>query len=227
MKTSNILLTIFIGSITLYFLAAFTEIRISGKRNSLGLNLESRTILTDDFKYLVSVAAKLDLSFGEEGAMIVRSEKGKESPTPSYHMQGDTLVIDRFDPMQGGYASLHLTLSRRAFRGLNCSGCQLFLANGDADTVEFILPGSDITKNSADTSRFGTLKINASRNAHINLNAIQIDHLDVTLDDCQVALFGPVNSLTGSMVNHAHMMVDEVMDFGFKRDHSSMLNHRK
>jgi hypothetical protein len=229
MKTSNILIIIFVGSITLYFLAAFTEIRLVGnlKSDVSGPEWDEHSIPISTFRYLRASDLKFSVSFSDEASLAVRTEKGKVYQRPTFQQRGDTLIIGGFEPGDEAKGNLHLTLPRDSFRDIHCTGCQITLEHGSTDSLALALEGGTLTKWSSDTSYFRALKIVASKDTRMTLLNMQIDNLDVTLDNCLLDIRGPINTLTGSMVNSTHISLDEVLDFDFSRDHSSMLNHRK
>lgn len=227
MKTSNILITVFIGCITLYILAAFAEVRISGKRNSLGLDFENHTIAVKHFRYIAAKDIHFDLGFGEHAEININSEKGKTVSKVNYHLKGDTLVIDGFEKADGVHSSLKITVPQNFFRELECVKCDVSIKSGDTDSLILKLDQSQVSKWDNQESHFRMLRIFGSDNTHVTLRSIKADNLDMSLDNCQVNVHGPVNLLTGSMINNTHLEVDNVLNFSFQRDSTSTLNHRR
>lgn len=227
MKTSNILITIFIGCITLYVLAAFAEIRISGKRNSLGLDFENHSIEVKHFRYLTAKDIHFDLAFGEHAGISIGSEKGKPVSKVNYHLNGDTLVIDGFETIEGVHSSLKISVPQNSFRALECIRCDISLKSGNSDSLTLKLNKSNISKWDNQESQFKKLSINGSNDTHVMLKSIKADVLDLSLGNCQVTVSGQMNLLTGSMTNGTRLELDNVLDFKFERDSTSTFTYRK
>ena len=226
MKTSNILITIFIGCITIYFLAAFAEIRISGKLNSAGLDFESHKVDVPHFRYVVARDVHFDLGFDKEAGISISSEAGKEVSRVNYHLNGDTLVIDGFEKIEKVKSSFKIIVQENSFRELKCVSCDISIKGGKSDSLTLTLDKSQVSKWDNQEGQFGMLKIVGSGNTHVLLRSIHADNLDVLLDNCQVNIQGPVNLLTGSVMNNTHLEVDNVLNFRFQRDSTSRLSHR-
>jgi hypothetical protein len=156
----------------------------------------------------------------------MRSEAGKEVPKVNYHINGDTLVIDGFKKIEKVKSSFKIIVPENSFRQLECVTCDISVQSGKSDSLTLKLVSSQVSKWDNQEVQFKMLRIVGSGNSHVQLRSIQTDNLDVMLDNCQVNVQGPVDLLTGSIINKTHLEVDNVLNFLFQRDSTSRLSHR-
>ncbi|MDA0194287.1 MAG: hypothetical protein O2887_04105 [Bacteroidetes bacterium] len=227
MKTSNIILVAFIGSISIYLLAAMTEVRLVAKQGRSFLEYDDHITDFQNIRYLKANNVQFNVSFSNESSLNLKIEKSMSVPKLDYHLEGDTLVIDNLERQEGVEWMLNLTFVSNEFRGIDCVSCHLILDGGSTDTLILNLKKSNFLKFSKVPSHFGMLKLKATDDSKTNLYFVGIEALDLYLDNSWTDIHAPVNLLTGSLAERSKLDIDEVLDFNIKKDASSMLNHRK
>jgi hypothetical protein len=226
MKTSNFLLTGFIASITLYLVAAFTEVRISGIRNSLGRQYSNHSVAVEKFQSLDATNIELHIRFDAASSLTVSIEEGQPVFSPEIRLQGDTLVLrDRgSDAQQDRY---DVTLPEEGIANLVCQQCRIFVEDGSKEILQLNLSKSVMIRHRSDTARVKTLRVNARDNSRIELSGFAIDTLEVNIDQTQAYIMTSVHRLTGSIRNGAHLVLDDATRINFERDAGSVLHFRR
>lgn len=219
MKTSNILLAIFVGGITIYMLAAFSEIRLKGKPWH-ATDYVDHVTTAPSFRYLSGRDVTLHLAFSDKANVNVRAGEGETQPTFNYHMSGDTLVIDAFKVPEKMHGELHVSVDN-TFSGVACSGCNLYIDSPGTDSLSLSLRKSFAGRGEGTDLHFDMLHVEASDDSRLELNPVSVDKLDLFLDNSHANIYGPVNSLYGSMSNNSSLGADGILNYDFKRDASS------
>lgn len=97
MKTSNIIITSLVGSITLIILASFLQLRLTGAKKSQYAEQVYSAVDLAAFKYLL-IRESLNVSIipsHNTARLVIRNARGQEKPIVDYRQKGETLFIDR------------------------------------------------------------------------------------------------------------------------------------
>jgi hypothetical protein len=226
MKTSNILLTAFVVGITLYLLLAFTEVRISGKRNSLGREYVDHNIAVAKFQSIDATNAELHIRFTTESSVAFSIEAGQPVSHPNALTRGDTLVIvDRDgDEQQDRFV---VTLPAKGMTNLTCHQCRVFVQDGSKEILELNLSASIVIRHRSDSAHINLLKLYARDNSRIELTGLTIDTLAVDIGQSEAVITTSVYLLSGTLQDRARLILDDATRMDFERDAQSLLHFRR
>ncbi len=229
MKTSNIILTVIVGSVTFLLVTGILQNRYLSRNYASGqtdYNLESRAVDLPTFKYLViRNESNVEIISPGKNQMILRYEKGKEAPENAYHVSGDTLYIGSTgDSLRNTvYTQLSLpVMDHPLIKGINSH----FRFSGfSSPCLAIILDNSEADLSNGQGKGLHTLSVNGFNGSRINSDTFHVDSLQLQLNDSKAYIPVTTDDLSGSIKNHSELNIKDVAHFDFTRDESSRLSH--
>jgi hypothetical protein len=219
------ILSTLIGSITLVIVTGAMQLRFTGDLKSpFAEKVYSESDL-NGFKYLViRKAINLSISASEQTRITIYNAEGQGKPNVRYHQDGDTLFIDEI-ALNPGDRTLSVVVKAppRNIISIRSENSAFELSDFPTQMLLIDLDESRLSLNGRNDLRVGTLKISGINNSELNINEVQLDTLDLTLDHSEGNIQGAIMKLRGSMVNHASLTARDVNDIEFKKDSSSTL----
>jgi hypothetical protein len=225
MKTSNIILSTLIGSITLLIVTGAMQLRITGALKSPGAEQVYADTDLAPFKYLViRKALNLSISPSDKAKITIYNAAGQGNPNVRYHQEGDTLFIDEI-AFNTGDRTLFVVVTTPPQNVVSIRGKNSTFALKDfpAEMLRVELDESKLSVGGQNGLRVGTLKISGINNSEVYISEVRLDTLDLSLDHSEGNISGAITKLKGSMINHASLTARDVNDIEFKKDSTSIL----
>ncbi len=223
MKASNKVLTVFFGIILLYISAAFTEVRIRGVKGDLdNENVKVETIPLDDLKYLVvsDLDKRVLLKSSDKPRLEIRSRSEGIISELKYELEGDTLNLQEFDISEDIRFNITLHIPK-GFLGISMDKASVHISNISGPSFSINQVGGRLVFD--EKVYLDKLEIIASDRADIDGYNFEVDTMILQLDEAEVYMQSPVNSLQGSMTNKSNLVMSSVNDIVFNKDESSEL----
>lgn len=225
MKTSNILLTSLLGSITATTLAMMIDIGYGGgdpeyteyDQNDITLPTFTHLRVHDNERSVI-------VQTSSTGSIRLLTMKGHQMPSITWHMQGDTLVIDRFENHKQVGAYFTLQVPSDDLQGISAQNTEIILNDYPFERMSLYLDNAKVQIYPKDRYNPRQLFVTGDRHAHVNVSA-KIDTLAVDLDQSSIVVDDAINVLRGSMENSSSLGVRKVEVFEFRKDESSRLDH--
>ena len=229
MKTSNIILSIVFGSLTLLIVTGMIQVRFSkfttGNESTFS-DMESKTTELPAFKYLV-INGQHDISIetSSDNQMIQKYEKGKSLPKIDYTVNGDTLFInaDIQVDMDKNYLALHIPVDQIEI--IKAKNSDLRISNFTGGKLVLKLDKSSVYLGNKNGNNIPSLTVYGINESVINSSTFEVDSLDIQLDNSNASIPIIVNNLSGSINNNSDLSIKEVGHFNFSKDGSSKLSH--
>ncbi|HEY4656044.1 MAG TPA: hypothetical protein VIH22_16115 [Cyclobacteriaceae bacterium] len=225
MKTSNILLASLFGSITITTMAMMADIGFGGGSREY-TEYEQENIELPPFRHLQVHHNGRSVAVEASSSPSIRlfSMKGDQMPSIAYHMQGDTLVIERFEDhdLVGAYFTIQAPLNE--LQGVTARNTEVVLNDYPFERMALYLDNSRVQIYPKTRNHLSMLLVEGSNHAHVNISS-QVDTLALTLNQSSVVIDDAVTLLSGSIENSSSVGVREVGIFDFSKDASSRLDH--
>src|SRR5690606_9490929 len=140
MKTSNILLTSLLGSITVTTLAMMMDIGYGDgdpeytqyDKQDISLPAFSHIQVRDNHRSVI-------VKSGAPCAIQICSMKGNQRPSVTYHLQGDTLVIEQFEDHKQVGAYFTLQVPKNELQGISAVNTEVILNDYPFETMSLSL----------------------------------------------------------------------------------------
>ena len=225
MKTSNILLTSLLASITVTTLAMMIDIGYGGgspeyteyDQQDISLPAFTHLQVHDNNRSVIVEAAS-------SGSIKLFTMKGHQMPSVIYHMQGDTLVIDQFENHKQVGAYFTLQVPHNGLQGITAQNTEVILNDYPFETMSLSLDNAKVQIYPRERNRVTRLLVNGLNNSHVNVSTT-IDTLSLNLDHSSAVVDDAINVLRGSIENSSSLGVRKVDVFEFRKDESSRLDH--
>lgn len=232
MKTSNIIFSSIIGSITLIILSGAIEWRFFGDKNPNRFeispdNIEAfkQNIDLPEFQYLVinDMPLSTNIILGGKNEIELILKNKSEASVLDYHIKGDTLFIEGVNENGSVLLSVNLFMTHGQLNGINSnqSGVNINQYNNDSLTLVLNHTTIDIHQPCV----IGSLSIFGTDQSTVNVYSAQVDTLKLDLNNSTVRMQTIINKLQGQMSNHSELDLRDVSDLDFKKDNSSRLNY--
>ncbi|MEO5978066.1 MAG: hypothetical protein ABIS36_00085 [Chryseolinea sp.] len=231
MKTSNIILTSLFGSITFFFLAGFTDLRINGTRSGdqqTGASIEkefSSTRLSPVKYVVINEATNLIIKSGSQTELVVKIGTEDKDPILQHHLSGDTLFIDKIAFGDNGITlTAELKLNPENLNWIKASHSAFSISNMRIDGLMVDLYSSRLSVNSNQNIKSGRLKINAANSSDFNTSNIEFDSVNVTLDHSAAFMDGAIHDVNAELRNESSLSVPQADNITSHKDKSSRIN---
>lgn len=227
MKTSNIILTCLAGSVTLIVTTAFLQLRFTGLKKAEYADKVSATIDLPPFSFLfIRESMKLSIVPSHSTGLVIENGKDQQKPVVDYHVQGDTLFIDRVKfGREDRTLSVTLQTPPGSLEWIKAEETTFKLQGYNANALSIHLDNSRLSLYSAGAVHIRNLQITGTKhsrvNAWANADRVHIDSLDLNLDASEAVFLNTIDYLSGSMVNHSKVFPGGAMNVNFTKDESS------
>lgn len=226
MKTSNIILSSVIGSITLVIVCGFMQLRLTGETSSRYTEQVYADIKLSEFRYLViKDAVNLTIRPADEVKLLIQNASGQDKPDVAYHESGDTLFIDRikFGPED---RTLFVTIKTpvKTLEWIGAENAAFSITDFPIRYLNVDLAHSRMTIHAENPVNMGTLKITGENDSHIHAYQVMIDTIDLHLDQSEAMIQSKINKLKGAMMNNSSLNARDVDEFAFRKDSTSRFN---
>lgn len=225
MKTSNKLLTGLFGSITITTLVMMADIGL-GWGSPDYTQYDQKDIPLPTFRYLhVSNAARsVAIEASDSASIKLFTMKGNQMPSLSYHVEGDTLIIDQVGNHDVVGAYFKVQVPRNVLKGISAQNVEVILNDYPFQKMSLVLNDARIQVYPKVPATFSMLSIDAVNGSNVNVSAA-VDTLALKLDGSSVVVDDAVQLLQGNITNSSSAGVRTVNVFNFKKDKSSRFNH--
>jgi hypothetical protein len=223
MKTSNIILTTLIGSITFVIISAFMQVRFAGeKKDAYTENVYLDEHLRD-FKYLIiKDAINLQVMSAQQSKITVTQGKGENDPRIKYHQKGDTLFIDEIGFGQHSRSLLvRLQTPSENLHLIQASNSGFSISDFNSNNLQVKLDHSRLDIGDHENSKIMSLDITGINNSSIDAHQGKLDTVLLYLDHSEARLSVSIRKLKAVMANHSSISRDNVGDLEVKKDDSS------
>lgn len=225
MKTSNILLTSLLGSITVTTLAMMMDIGYGDgdpeytqyDKQDISLPAFSHIQVRDNHRSVI-------VKSGSPGAIQLFTMKGNQMPSVTYHLQGDTLVIEQFEDHKQVGAYFTLQVPKNELQGISAVNTEVILNDYQFETMSLSLNKAKVQIYPGDRNNLARLSVHGINHSHVNVSTT-IDTLSLNLDQSSIVVDDAIDVLRGSMENSSSLGVRKVGLFEFRKDESSRLDH--
>ena len=223
MKTSNIILTILVGSITFVIVTAFLQVRLTGEKAG---KFTEHVYLDKDlpaFKYLVlKDAMNLQVMSAPQPKITVTQGKGENDPRIKFHQQGDTLFIDEIGFGQDSRSlSVRLQTPSENLQLILASNSGFSISDFNSSSLQVKLDNSRLDIGDHENSKIMSLKITGINNSSVNAHQGKLDTVLLNLDHSEARLSSSIKKLKAVMANHSSISSENVGDLEVKKDDSS------
>lgn len=225
MKTSNIILSTLIGTITLVIISGALQLRLTGEKKLDYVDKVYSETSLSDFKYIIiKESTNLNIISSNESKLQVYFPPGEKKPQVLFHQQGDTLFIDHIR-MGANDRSLFVNVKTPVENVLwiQAKNAAFSVSDFPAKALTIDLNNSRLSIHANSTLKMGTLNINAMENSQIDSHDVSIDTLTIHLDQSQARLPVSIHKLRGTMSHSSSLFANDVSDIEFKKDSSSHL----
>ena len=231
MKTSNIILSSLIGSITLLCILGLISYKLTSTPRAQPIleheNHQTHSIELRDFRYLEVKESKdffIEIATGLDREIKIITRAGTEIPVVDYHISGDSLFIDNFHPNSNNsnWWVSHLTIYIPVgeLKGVKGKNAKLKFQNFtgtfpeiDADATQIIIDNS---------SGKGKLVCNLRNKSTLTINN-RIDTLYMHLDNSTLKIINPLVLIKGEMLNNATLNYKGAGEIVLKQDETSKI----
>jgi hypothetical protein len=223
MKTSNIILTTLIGSITFVIVTAFLQVRLTGEKKG---KFTEQVYLDEDlpvFKYLViKNAMNLQVMSAPQSKIIVTQGKGESNPRIKYHQQGDTLFIDEIGFGQDSWSLfVRLQTPSENLQLIHAYNSGFSISDFTSNSLRVMLDNSRLDIGDNDDSTIRSLDINGINNSSVDAHQGKLDTVLLNLDHSEARFSASIKKLKAAMANHSSLSSENVGDLEVKKDDSS------
>lgn len=225
MKTSNILLASLFGSITVTTMAMMFDIGYGGGSPEY-TEYDQQDISLPAFRHLQvhDNNRSVIVEASPSRSIILFTMKGHQIPTITYHMQGDTLVIDQFENHKQVGAYFTLQVPHNDLQGITARNTEVVLNGYPFETMSLSLDNAKVQVYPKERNNVTHLVVNGINHSHVNVSTT-IDTLSLNLDQSSVVADDVITILSGSIGNSSSLGVRKVEVFEFRKDESSRLDH--
>ena len=224
MKTSTIILSTLIGSMTFLIVVGALQIRFTGTSKEEDTSYDYKSVDLPKGKILVLNDAHLSLKSGENTSMEIQFTEGTEAPEVSVEQKGDTVIIGWYERKQGTSYSTTMTMAPEDYHTILLNNGSIYFNNVERDSLYLILNESQIYFNPGQRSRISLMDINGS-DSRIYINSGDIDQVNLDLNYCGGYINAPLELVSGSVANESNITFKDVKEFRIKRDNSSSIRH--
>ena len=225
MKTSNIILTSLLGSITVTTMAMMIDIGFGGgspeyteyDQQDISLPAFNHLQVHDNSRSVIVEAAS-------SRSIKLFTMKGHQIPSITYHMEGDTLVIDQFENHKQVGAYFTLQVPHNDLQGITARNTEIILNDYPFETMSLSLDNAKVQIYPQIRKNYIMLSVDGSNGSHVNI-ASSVDTLSLKLDRSSIVVDEPIKILRGTITNSSSVGVREVSNFDFTKDESSRLDH--
>ncbi len=229
MKTSNIILTFIIGSISFLLVTGILQNRYfipANARSGGDYNLESHAIDLPAFRYLViRNEDNVEIISPGKNQIIVRYAPGDSIPGVTYHVTGDTLYVgNSSDSLRNNaYSQLSVpTMDRVVIKSFNS---HFRFGNFCSSRISLILDKSMADLSDGHGQDLKELYVQGYNESQVNSGTFHVDSLRLQLDDSKAFLPLNADNLGGTIKNNSELNIKDVGHFDFTKDESSRLTH--
>ena len=230
MKTSNIILSASIGSITFLYILGLVSYKLTSTPLKPILEPENRqthSIELKDFKYLKVTDSEdffMEVTTGHDREIKIITRAGTDIPEVDYHISGDTLFIDNFHPNSNNsnWWVSHLTIyvPEDELKGVKGKNAKLKFKNFlgafpeiDADSSQTVIDK---------TSGKGKLVCNLRNKSTLTINN-QIDTLSMHLNNSTVKTDKRLALIKGEIMNNSTLSFKGAEEIALKQDETSVV----
>ncbi len=232
MKTSNIIFSSIVGSLTLLIVTGALEFRFLGHKNEGHLKFSIDKIEAakqnfdlPEFQYLVinDMPVWTNIIFGGKNEMELILQDKSEASILNYHLKGDTLFIEGVNKEGPNVLSVNLFLPQGQLKGINSNQSKVNINQYNNDSLTLVLIHATIDIHQPCV--FGNLSIFGTDQSTVNVYSAQVDTLQLDLNNSTVRMQTIINKLQGQMSNHSELDLKDVSTLDFQKDNSSRLNY--
>lgn len=238
MKTSNKILTIFLGIVAFYFLVFALDLRLFGihRDDRVIPELKSHVIPLKSFKYIKLIdVTSLELSPASSDEYFIEikhssdttqrgyvSEATLQSIEPIY--SGDTIVLKGNKDLKPYFGNFIISIPA-SLQSISADHSHFRMNGFKSDSLKMELDDSEIRGLYLSTiSKLNVLARNKSK-VFIN-DKYQIDTLNITLENSRANYYKPLKQLNGIVDKKSKLDVRHVDDIRVRKEKGSMVDFR-
>jgi hypothetical protein len=231
MKTSNIILSASIGSITFMVILGMVSSNLTSTPRKPPIlepeNHQTHSIELQNFNYLEITESEdffMEVSTGHDREIQIITRAGTEIPQVDYHISGDTLFIDNFHPSSNNsnWWVSHLTIyiPEGELKGVKGKNAKLKFKN-----FEGTFPEIDTDKSQTiieNTSGKGKLVCNVRNKSTLTINN-QMDSLYMHLNNSTLRINKRLALIQGEIMNNSTLNYKSACELVLKQDETSLV----
>lgn len=223
MKTSNIILSALIGSISLFIIVGAIDVRLSELKTSHEQAFDE--IPLSPFRHLViRRSVNLTIRPSEESKIMVHRGQAEIMYEGIYWLEGDTLFIDGSRPEPDAQIlSILIQIPPGNLKSIMAENAAFSMSEFPTPQLTVSLANSRLRIYGASSGRIGSLHIKGTNDSDVTALDSSIDTLQLHLDKSNARIQSYVGVLSGAMTDHSSLYAREVSDFQFKKDSTSRL----
>lgn len=225
MKTSNIILASLLGSITVTTMAMMIDIGFGGGSPEY-TQYDQKDIQLPPLRHLKvhNAPRSVSVEVSASGAIRLFTIKGNQMPSITYHMNGDTLVIDQFDnhDLVGAYFTLQVPGNE--LHDIYALNTEVVLNDYPFERMSLHLDDATVQVYPKIRENLIVLSVDGSNGSHVNIGS-HVDTLSLKLNRSSIRIDDTIQVLQGTITNSSSVAVREVSNFDFTKDESSRLDH--
>ncbi|WP_375580712.1 hypothetical protein ABWH96_06760 [Marivirga tractuosa] len=225
MKLSNKILIGLFAFLFLYMIVAFTEMRLKGDLNRLDdSNSISETVDITSVQYLKleDIGHQITLHGSDKPRIEVKSISGDVLQYLKYNLEGDTLSIKSMDLEKKQALHISIYVSKSSFKGLTANNPFLYISDLQQETLD--IHQNDGWIRVTTSNEIATLNLNIKNSAHFNLQDVELDTLNATMNAAEVLTNEPIKIVKGSMTNDSYLHLIGTSEIQIKKDETSRLS---
>lgn len=231
MKTSNIILISLFGSITVFILAAFTELRINGireenKQSQPSMEKQFSAVALSPVKYIViGETTNLTITRGEQTELAVRIGIEDNDPIVQHQVHGDTLFIDKIAFGTNGVTLMaELKLDPDNLKWISATQSSFSISNMSINGLIVDIDHTRLALHSNQNIRFGSIKINGTNSSDFSASNIEFDSVHLNLDHSSAWIDASAHQVDATLKNESTLSASQADNITSSKDKSSRIN---